>query len=46
MKPRAILFLAIALGALNSAQGQTEYSEEVEKWRSERETNLKKKTGG
>jgi uncharacterized protein (DUF1684 family) len=45
MKPRSILFLAIALGALSSAQSQTDYAKEIEKWRSDRETNLKKETG-
>ncbi|PYI92141.1 MAG: DUF1684 domain-containing protein [Verrucomicrobia bacterium] len=44
MKKRFI-FLAIALGALSSGQAQTNYAKEVEKWRSEREANLKKETG-
>jgi uncharacterized protein len=44
MKKKSIL-LAIVLGVLISAQGQTDYIKEVEKWRSDRETNLKKETG-
>jgi uncharacterized protein (DUF1684 family) len=30
---------------VTSAQGQTDYAKGIEKWRSERETNLKKETG-
>lgn len=41
---RSIL-LAIMLGFVGSAQAQTDYAKEIEKWRSEREANLKKETG-
>jgi hypothetical protein len=41
---RSILF-AIVLGLLGSARAQTDYTKEIEKWRSEREANLKKETG-
>lgn len=44
MKKKSIV-LAIVLGVLISAQAQTSYVKEVEKWRSDRETNLKKETG-
>jgi uncharacterized protein (DUF1684 family) len=35
----------IVLVFATAAQGQTEYTKEIEKWRSEREANLKKETG-
>src|ERR1043165_4815170 len=44
MKKRFI-FLAIALGVLSAAHGQSDYAKEVEKWRSEREARLKTETG-
>src|SRR5437764_15275793 len=43
MKKKSIL-LALALAAL-TAQAQTGYVKGIEKWRSEREANLKKETG-
>jgi uncharacterized protein (DUF1684 family) len=45
MKKQLCIFLAIVFASLISAQGQTDYVKEVEKWRSDRETNLKKETG-
>jgi uncharacterized protein (DUF1684 family) len=39
------IFLASVLVLAVSAEGQTDYTKEIEKWRSERETNLKKETG-
>jgi uncharacterized protein (DUF1684 family) len=45
MKKASSIFLAIVLVALTSAQGQTDYSKSIEKWRSEQEANLKKETG-
>jgi uncharacterized protein len=43
MKKRSGIFLAIVIASLASAQ--TDYVAGIEKWRSERETNLKKETG-
>lgn len=45
MKKSSILLLAIVLGFLASAHGQTEYVKTIEKWRSDQEKNLKKETG-
>ena len=45
MKKTFSILLAIVLGVLISAQAQTDYVKEVEKWRSDRETSLKKETG-
>src|SRR3954470_12820214 len=42
---RTLIILAALAGFLNSAHAQTDYAKEVEKWRQERETNLKKETG-
>src|SRR3954471_24908827 len=42
---RTLIILAALAGFLNSADAQTECVKEVEKWRQERETNLKKETG-
>src|SRR3954451_10396566 len=42
---RTLIILAALAGFLNSAHAQTDYVKEVEKWRQERETNLKKETG-
>src|SRR6478735_6139439 len=39
------IVLAVAFVALLSAQGQGDYAKEVEKWRGDREANLKKETG-
>jgi uncharacterized protein (DUF1684 family) len=39
------ILLAIMLGLVGFAHGQTDYVKQIEKWRSERETNLKKETG-
>jgi uncharacterized protein len=44
MKKKSIL-LAIVLVTLASAQAQTEYTKAIEKWRSDKETNLRKETG-
>jgi uncharacterized protein len=41
----AQIFFAIVLVFVTSARAQADYSSGVEKWRSERETNLKKETG-
>ena len=45
MKPRFAIFLAVTFASLVSARAQTDYVKEVEKWRSDREANLKKETG-
>lgn len=45
MKKQLCIFLATVLATLVSARAQTDYAKEIEKWRSERETNLKKETG-
>jgi uncharacterized protein (DUF1684 family) len=45
MKKRFGILLAIAFGCAISAQAQTDYAKGIEKWRSEREANLKKETG-
>jgi uncharacterized protein len=45
IKKRFGILFAIVLAAMASAQAQTDYAKEVEKWRSEREANLKKETG-
>ncbi|HEV2805304.1 MAG TPA: DUF1684 domain-containing protein [Chthoniobacterales bacterium] len=45
MKKRGGIFLATLFVAAISAQAQTDYGKEIEKWRSDRETNLKKETG-
>jgi uncharacterized protein (DUF1684 family) len=45
MKKRGDIFLATLFVAAISAQAQTDYGKEIEKWRSDRETNLKKETG-
>src|SRR5436305_5296262 len=45
MKKGSGILLAIILVSLTSAQAQMDYVKEVEKWRQERETNLKKETG-
>jgi uncharacterized protein (DUF1684 family) len=45
MRRRFGILFAIVLASLVSAQAQTDYAKEVAKWRSERETNLKKETG-
>ncbi|MEY2577152.1 MAG: uncharacterized protein QOF80_2639, partial [Verrucomicrobiota bacterium] len=42
---KGFISFAVALGVLVSAQAQTDYAKGIEKWRSERETNLKKETG-
>ena len=42
---RRNIVLAIGLGFLASAHAQTDYVKEIEKWRSEREANLKTETG-
>jgi uncharacterized protein (DUF1684 family) len=39
------ILLAAVLVSMVSAQAQTDYAKGIEKWRSERETNLKKETG-
>jgi uncharacterized protein (DUF1684 family) len=39
------ILVTIVLASLHTAQAQTDYVKEIEKWRSERETNLKKETG-
>ena len=46
MKKNVGIFLAIGFVAVISAQGQTDYAKEIEKWRSDREANLKKKRDG
>jgi uncharacterized protein (DUF1684 family) len=45
MKKGAGILLAIILVSLTSAVAQMDYAKEVEKWRSDREINLKKETG-
>jgi uncharacterized protein (DUF1684 family) len=45
MKKNVGIFLAIAFVAAISARAQTDYAKEIEKWRSDREANLKKETG-
>ena len=45
MRRRFGILFAIVLASLVSAQAQTDYAKGIEKWRSERETNLKKETG-
>ena len=42
---RAAFVLAAVAGVVSLAQAQTDYVKEIEKWRSEREANLKKETG-
>src|SRR4051794_11927707 len=42
---RGFIFVAIVLGVLSCVSAQTDYAKEIEKWREERETNLKKETG-
>ena len=39
------IFLALVLASVISARAQTDYAKEIEKWRGEREANLKKETG-
>lgn len=41
----AHVFLGVVLVSATAAWGQTDYSKEIEKWRQEREANLKKETG-
>jgi uncharacterized protein (DUF1684 family) len=45
MKKGFSVLLAVVLVSLTSARGQTDYVKGIEKWRSDRETNLKKETG-
>jgi uncharacterized protein len=45
MKKQLCVFLAMVFASLVFAQAQTDYAKEIEKWRGERETNLKKETG-
>src|SRR2546423_9051974 len=45
MKRRFGIVLGILVALLTSAQAQTDYAKGIEKWRSEREANLKKETG-
>jgi uncharacterized protein (DUF1684 family) len=45
MKQTFGILLALVLASQILAQAQTDYAREVEKWRQERETNLKKETG-
>src|SRR6266404_8919599 len=45
MKKRFGIFLAILLGALTVALAENDYVKAIEKWRSDREANLKKETG-
>lgn len=45
MKKQLCIFLAIVFAPLVLARAQTDYAKEIEKWRGERETNLKKETG-
>jgi uncharacterized protein (DUF1684 family) len=45
LKKSSGFLLAIVFGFLASAQAQTDYIKAVEKWRGEREANLKKETG-
>src|SRR5947208_8138675 len=41
----AHIFLTVVLVSATAASAQTDYAKEIEKWRRERETNLKKETG-
>src|SRR5438045_3148529 len=45
MTKRFGIFLVVLLVALISARAETDYVRGIEKWRSEREANLKKETG-
>jgi uncharacterized protein (DUF1684 family) len=45
VKPRFAILLALAFASLVPARAQTDYVKDVEKWRSDREANLKKETG-
>lgn len=45
MKKSFGVLLAALVVSLTSAQAQTDYAKEIEKWRQEREANLKKETG-
>src|SRR3989440_11154478 len=45
LKTSANIILAILIVSLTAAQAQTDYAKEIEKWRSDREANLKKETG-
>jgi uncharacterized protein (DUF1684 family) len=45
MKKTFGILLGVVLLSVTAAQAQTDYAKEVEKWRQERETNLKKGTG-
>src|SRR3977135_270402 len=45
MKKGFGILLAVVLVSVISAQGQTDYVRAVEKWRSDRATDLKKETG-
>jgi uncharacterized protein (DUF1684 family) len=45
MKRSLGIFLAIGFLTTILAQGETDYTKEIEKWREEREANLKKETG-
>ena len=45
MKKSYGIFLAIGLAFLASAQADTDYVKAIEKWRNDREANLKKETG-
>jgi uncharacterized protein (DUF1684 family) len=45
MKRRFGIVLGILVALLTSAEAQTDYAKGIEKWRSEREANLKKETG-
>ena len=45
MKRSLGFLLAVIVASIITAQAQTDYVKEVEKWRSDRETNLKKETG-
>jgi len=45
MKKTVGVILVALVVSLPSAQAQTDYTKEIEKWRQERETNLKKETG-
>jgi uncharacterized protein len=42
---KILLLMAVALASLLRAQAQSDYVKEIEKWRAERQTNLKKETG-
>src|SRR5947209_3143206 len=45
MNKRFGVLLAVILASLTAAEAQTDYTKEIEKWRQEREANLKKETG-